>query len=190
MSKAASLYLKRPWNLIEFSLNVALTKTSTPPQNLMPDNNCLQTKTVCIHRSVWSGDSLNFSVGQSWLKSGPQAAKNIRKCWTCKNRSKTIKNATLGNYKKFSKEHKKCILWKMYRYIYIHIYIHVFCVRVASITWVLVETMNQPWWRFYLDVYLQIAYFPQTKIYVWYIWVNFNISLTWNVGPFWDDSPY
>ena len=60
--------------------------------------------------------------------------------------------------------------------IYIHIYIHVFCVRVASITWVLVETMNQPWWRFYLDVYLQIAYFPQTKIYVWYIWVNFNFT--------------
>jgi len=24
----------------------------------------------------------------------------------------------------------------------------------------------------------------------WSIWANYNNSLTWNVGPFWDDSPH
>ena len=36
---------------------------------------------------------------------------------------------------------------------------------------------------------IQLEYFIPISPYTIWFWVNYNISLTWNVVPFWDDSP-
>ena len=74
-----------------------------------------------------------------------------------------------------------------FRRIYIHIWI---CIYIYIHMWIYIYIYV------YVYVYIYMYMYIYTHIICIYIciyiifWVNDNNSLTWNIFPFWDDSPY